>query len=137
MKKIVSALVGLSLSLFAVSTQAHEGHDHVPGSVKAPHGGSVQVGKNLALELLQDGESIKIYPITHEGKLIALKDVTIKSAQAKTRKMKAAEKISLESLNDFYVAKFDPKSEHRFELLIETSYQGKIDSLKFQIEPRE
>ncbi len=137
MKAKIKIVSGILTGLVAFGVYAHEGHDKVPGSVRAVKGGVVESGKSIALELSKEADAVKLYPLSHDSKLLSLKDVSVKSAKAKTRKMAKAEDVKLEPAGDAYIVKFDPKGADRFELQVELTYQSKTDAFKFQVEPKE
>mgnify|MGYP000626525725 CR=1 FL=1 len=69
MKALVATLILFSTTS---TTFAHEGHSHE--SLSAPHGGSVYEGKNLGVELVQDGKKLSLYPVDRNWKLFSAAD---------------------------------------------------------------
>jgi len=126
-KTIVAALLLTSIASFA-----HEGHDHVPGVLKANHGGVVKAGKQINLEYVVSGEVLKLYPLSHEGKDLVVSDIKL-SATAKSPKGKA-EPVKLEIKDGVYSAKVDFKAAYRIEFQVVADAGDKQSSFKFQIE---
>lgn len=130
MKHLVVSFLILSISPLA---SAHEGHDHGPAIAQAPHGGTFQKGKKIAIEIVQEGGELKIYPLTTALKALKSSDINITATYELPKKK--AEGLSLQSSDDFFVAKVDAKGAHRFKLDLNISYQGSKENLSFQIEP--
>jgi len=123
----LTTLLSLSLNSFA-----HEGHDNAPGAIKANHGGTVKPGKEINMELLVSGSEIKLFPLSHEGKDLAVDDVKL-SATTKLPKGKT-ESSKLEYKDGAFVTQVDFKSAYRVELNVNAAVKGKVDAFKFQIE---
>lgn len=127
-RKIIVALIFTgSIGIFA-----HEGHDKTPGTLKANHGGVVKPGKLINLEYVVTGDSLTLYPATHEGTDLKPTDVKL-SATAKLPKGKA-EPVKLEIKGDAYTAQIDFKGAYRAELQVIALSQGKETTFKFQVE---
>lgn len=127
-KKIIVSIVLLgSLNIFA-----HEGHDNVPGALKANHGGTVKAGKEINLEYVVAGNVIKIYPVSHDGKDLNQTEAKL-TATAKAPKGKA-EPAKLEFKDGSYVATVDFKGAYRIEMNVAAEIKGKKDLFKFQVE---
>jgi hypothetical protein len=82
MKKTLLALAILIQPILGLT---HEGHDNAPGAMKSLHGGVVQSGKQVNLEVIISGKEITIFPTSHVGLDIPTKDVKIE-AIAKPKK---------------------------------------------------
>lgn len=145
MKKIFNSVVlafMTTLLFIAVTAQhsgAHEGHD-VPGSVQAQHGGAVKATKSLYLELSQEENTLKIYPMTHDFKSIPLKEVqieaTVQLPKAKVKnQLKLVEQSGDDAAQSHFRGSFDAKGAHRYTLVVKSRYQGKSESVTFQVEP--
>ncbi len=129
MKKLFVALSLIALSSF---TFAHEGHDHAPGSYKSLHGGTVQAGKQLNLEVIVNGKEITLYPTSHEGKDVAAKDVKLE-AIAKPKKGKPYP-VALTAAKGGYTATVDLQGANRLPFTINVINQGKTDHFTVQVE---
>ena len=128
-------LLTLAILVATQGAFAHEGHDKTPGAVSAPHGGVVEGTKSMYWELANDSNGVRIYPLTHELAPIGLKDLSV-TAQAIFPKKSKAEVVKLEPGSDHYVAIVDAKGAHRYTLELSSTYQGKKEKVKFQIEPQ-
>ncbi len=126
-KIIVSALLAGT-----INTYAHEGHDATPGSIKANHGGTVKSGKEINLEYVVSGTTVKLYPVTHEGIDLATADIKL-TATAKLPKGKA-EPVKIEIKDGVFQTTVDFKSAYRTELVVNADTKGKVSTFKFQIE---
>ncbi len=121
-------------SFYGSGSYAHEGHDKLPGTVQAPHGGTVKGTSQIYIELVNEASGIKLYPLTHEMTPVTLKDVTIAgTAQAPKRKK---EPVKFTSADDYFEAKVDAKGAYRYTLELTTTYKGKKEKVTFQIEPQ-
>lgn len=116
----------------AFNTYAHEGHDEAPGSIKANHGGTVKSGKDINLEYVVSGTTVKLYPVTHEGKDLIASDVKL-TATAKVPKGKA-EPVKIEFKDGVFETTVDFKSAYRTEIIVTADNKGKISTFKFQVE---
>lgn len=135
MKRILSVIL---ISAFSLTTFAHEGHDG-PSGLQAPHGGVAKPGKQINLELVQEGSSIKLYPISHEGKALDTKTVTLKATAKIPKKGKNAAQskaLTLKAESEGFSSEVDMKGSHRFELEVEAASGGKTDKFTFQVEPQ-
>lgn len=129
MKTLLMVIV---ISLASSASFAHEGHDDVPGSIKALHGGVVKPGKEMNLEIVSAGGELKLFPISHTGSDIALSDVKL-TATAQPPKGKA-ERITFEEKDNSYYSKLDFKGSYRLSLDIKADHKGKKDTFKVQVE---
>lgn len=129
MKKIltITTMLILSFTLFA-----HEGHDNAPGSFKSLHGGTVQNGKELNLEIIINGKEFTVFPTSHEGKDVLAKDVKL-TANAKPKKGKPYA-INLTSNKGGYSATVDLQGANRLPVEITAISHGKTDKFTVQIE---
>lgn len=124
----------LALSLITLSTTslAHEGHNQAPGSFKSLHGGTVQAGKQLNLEVIVAGKEITVFPTSHEGKDVAAKVVKIE-AQAKPKKGKPYP-VKLAPAKVGYTATVDLQGSNRLPITIDVTNEGKTDHFTVQVE---
>lgn len=126
--KIILIMIVIS-SLYV---RAHEGHNIVPGSLKANHGGIVQAGKEINLEYVISGTEVKLYPLSHDGQDLTNTEVKL---VAKTKLPKGQlEAIKLDVQGGVSVAKVDFKNAYRVEMNVEAEHQGKKSIFKFQVE---
>lgn len=125
-------MVLATLLAVSVNAAAHEGHDAVPGAIKANHGGSVKSGKEINLEYVVTGSEIKMYPVSHEGKDLNPTEVKI-SVTAKAPKGKA-EMVKVENKDGAFVGTIDFKSAYRAEVDVEATVANKKSNFKFQVE---
>lgn len=125
----------LTALLISFSVGAHEGHK-TPGALAAPHGGSVQESTHLYLEMVTEGNTVKLYPMDHDLKPLPLNSVKIEAKKALPRKGKS-EKVSFSTREDHFVANIDPQGAHRYRLEIEATYKGKKEKLSFNVEPNQ
>ena len=128
MKKFISVLV---LAL-ATTSYAHEGHDKTPGSLKSLHGGAVQSGHQLNLEVLINGSEITLYPISHEGRDVAAQDVKIE-ATAKPKKGKPYA-VKFESTKNGFTSKVELQGANRLPVTVNVTNEGKTDHFLVQVE---
>lgn len=127
-KKIILA----SVMMVTVNLFAHEGHDQVPGALKANHGGVVKAGHQINLEYVVSENTVKIFPVSHDGIDLLQNEVKI-SATVKAPKGKA-EPAKLEFKDGSYVTTVDFKGAYRIEMVVTAEIKTKKDSFKFQIE---
>jgi len=120
------------LMMVSINTFAHEGHDEAPGALKANHGGVVKPGKVINLEYVIKGDTVELYPASHEGVDLALTEVTL-TGTAKPSKGKAAP-LKFEPKNGAYFAKVDFKGAYRVEVQVVADNKGKKSTFKFQVE---
>ncbi len=121
-----------SILLFGLNSLAHEGHDDVPGQIKALHGGVVKSGKSLNMEMLVTGESVQFFPQAHSGEDLKAADIKI-SGTSKIPKGKP-ETLSFSSDGKSFTTKVDLKGSYRADLEIKAQYSGKTDNFKFLVE---
>ncbi len=122
----------LLLSLFTFTVFSHEGHNETPGSIKSLHGGIVQQGKQINLEVIVNGNAIQIFPTSHEGKDIPLKDVKI-TAKAKPKKGKAYD-VNFNAGKDSYATTVDLQGANRLPVEVTVTTNGKNDYFTIQVE---
>lgn len=120
-------------ALTALTVIAHEGHGSAPGSFKSLHGGTVQVGKQLNLEVIVTGNEVTVFPTSHEGKDVVLKDVKIE-VTAKPKKGKAYPVQLSPASGNGMTATVDLKGANRLPLEVNVSNQGKVDKFTVQVE---
>lgn len=128
LKKIILSIVFMS----SLGTFAHEGHDNVPGALKANHGGTVKAGKEINLEYVVSESEVKLFPMTHDGKDLPASEVKL-TATVKSPKGKA-EPIKIEEKNGTFETKVDFKGAYRAELIVHAEVKGKQNLFKFQVE---
>ena len=129
---ICSLAIAISFSGIAL---AHEGHDKTPGALAAPHGGLVQGTSEPYPDMPTDKNDVKIFPMDHESKPIALNEVKLNTTAKMPRKGKP-EKVAFTEEGDHFKATVDAKGAHRYELNIEVDYKGKKEKVKFNVEPQ-
>ncbi len=118
--------------LISLNTFAHEGHNKTPGSFKTLYGGTISVGKEINLEVINNGLEFTVYPLTHESQDVPSNELKIE-AKAKPKKRKAYP-ISLTALKKGFSAKVDLKGDNRLPIEITTNYKNKKDVFEIQIE---
>ena len=138
MKKFLMTL--LLTALIAPPVLAHEGHG-VPGAVKAKHGGTIQATHDFYLELVPQGDSLRLYPMTHDFEPIPLAEFQVEAtAQLPRTKAKAtvpfAPTPATEPREAHFTGSFDAKGAHRFTLAVVARFHGKKAEVVFQVEPR-
>lgn len=132
--KIIFA-VTLALVLSHTAAFAHEGHDKTPGAIAAPHGGTVQGTSQLYLELVPSADGVKIYPMDHDGKPVAISDVKLEGTATFPKKSKA-DLVKFAPEGDAFVSKVAAKGAHRYTLNLNVEYKGKKEKAKFTVEPQ-
>lgn len=128
LKRILIAV----LLMGSVGLYAHEGHDDAPGALKANHGGVVKAGKELNLEYKVAGDTVELFPVSHDGKELKATEVKL-TATAKLPKGKATP-VKLDVKNGVYTAKVDFKGAYRIEFQVMADHGGKPSTFKFQVE---
>lgn len=129
MKKLFTFILLLALPALSF---AHEGHDNAPGSLKSLHGGVVQAGKNINLETIITGQEINIYPISHEGKDVPLKDVKVE-ATAKPKKGKPYP-VQFSVAKQSFKTTVDLNGANRLPIELKITTGGKTDQFTVQVE---
>ncbi|OYZ23545.1 MAG: hypothetical protein B7Y39_04355 [Bdellovibrio sp. 28-41-41] len=128
LKKIILSIAILG----SIATFAHEGHDKVPGAIKANHGGTVMPGKEINLEYVVSGADVMLFPASHEGSDLSASEVKL---NVKSKLPNGKPKlIKLESKEGAFIAKVDFKNAYRIEMTVDTEVKGKKSSFKFQVE---
>ncbi len=127
--KNILAIAGL---LIATNVFAHEGHDLLPGNLKANHGGTVKAGKEINLEYVVAGSEVSLYPISHEGVDLSANDVKITATEKSPKGKKVDSKLEVK--NGAYVANVDFKGAYRVEMNVTANNKGKVSTFKFQVE---
>lgn len=128
-------LAALALTFAQSPSLAHEGHDKTPGAVAAPHGGIVQGTNQLYLELVPSADGVKIYPMDHDVKPVALSEVKLDGTATFPKKSKG-EPVKFSQEGDAFVAKIAAKGAHRYTLNLNVEYKGKKEKAKFTVEPQ-
>ena len=118
--------------LVSTLTFGHEGHNNAPGSFKSIHGGTVQNGKELNLEVMVNGKELTVYPTSHESKDIPSNEVKL-TAQAKPKKGKPYE-VKLAPAKGGYSAIVDLQGSNRLPVEITVTSKGKTDKFVVQVE---
>ena len=128
----------LGFVFLAVATEAHDGHSH--DKLSSPHGGVVHEGKKKAVELVQEGKTIKLYPVDQNWKLISLKDVKmtaqVEFPKKKNEKQNKTEKLNLQKAGDHFFAEVDAKGAYRYQVILEVSIKDVKETIRFQVEPQ-
>jgi hypothetical protein len=114
---------------------AHPGHDHVPGAITAPHGGTVEGTDHFYLELTVTKDGVRIYPFDHEMDPVPLKELKLEGTMTIPRRKKS-EKVQFSPKGDYFEAKIDAKGSHRYALELSISHKGKKEKAKFNVEPQ-
>lgn len=130
--KLTSLAAALVLSLFASASLAHEGHDQVPGSLKAMHGGIPKAGKLMNMEMLAIENKVQLFPRAHEGETLDMTKLKI-SGTAKSPKGKS-QSLKLTQVEKAFNTEVDFQGSHRVNLEIKAEYEGKTDTFKFLVE---
>jgi hypothetical protein len=125
-------LVILTITFLSFTAFSHEGHNDTPGAFKSLHGGTVQNGKQLNLEVVVSGREITIFPTSHDGKDIQLSDVKIESL-AKPKKGKAYS-VTFSPAKNGLSATIDLKGANRIPVEITVTGHGKTDHFLVQVE---
>lgn len=132
----MKGLILSSLLVFLGATAfAHEGHDKTPGAGTAPHGGVIQGTDHMYLELVASGDDVKLYPLDHEMKAIALAQVKV-DAKATFPKKAKGEPVKFSVEGDAFAAKIKANGAHRYTLDVSVSHDGKNEKAKFTVEPQ-
>ena len=124
-------LVVIVFLMGSLHVSAHEGHS-TPGALKANHGGVVKAGKEINLEYVVAGNSVKVYPVSHDGKDLGPADVKL-TATSKIPKGKT-EAAKLVFQEGSFVSPIDFKGAYRVEMNVTADINGKKDTFKFQVE---
>lgn len=130
MKKMI--LASLMVFGFSTASLAHEGHDQIPGALKARHGGVVKAGKQFNLEMLTLNDTVEFFPTAHEDESLEFKDVKL-TVKAKTPKGKPQE-LPLQKTANSFKGTLNFQGSYRLDLEVTTEYEGKKDSFKFLAE---
>jgi hypothetical protein len=128
-----SMIIVLALFL-AIIAQAHEGHDHGPGTVQAPKGGVIRSLETVNLELLTQGKSIKIYAYDTNLKPADVKKFPLAATVALPKKKPEA--LALVAKGDHWEAEYDAKGAHRYTLELSIKQGGHADKVKYNVEPK-
>jgi hypothetical protein len=131
---LLSSIVSLFATLNAPTANAHEGHDKTPGSAAAPHGGIIKGSEHLYLELVTDQGGVKLYPLDHDMKAVAIKDVKI-DAKMSIPRTKKTEPVKLVIEGDHYDARIPAKGLNRYDLDLSVTHAAKTEKIKFSVEP--
>lgn len=127
--------VTITLAFSQTLSFAHEGHNKTPGAIAAPHGGIVQGTNQLYLELVPSTDGVKIYPMDHDAKPVAVSDIKLEGTAAFPKKAKA-DPVKFAPEGDAFVAKVESKGAHRYTLNLNVEYKGKKEKAKFTVEPQ-
>ena len=127
--------VAVGVGLIPMMAWSHEGHDKLPGSLSAPHGGQIKGTEHLYVELVADAEGVKLYPLDHDLKPVALGEVKIEGTFQLPR-TKKSESLQWTQVENYYEAKVKAKGTHRYNIELKVSYKNKADKLSFTVEPQ-
>ncbi|WP_347356654.1 hypothetical protein [Bdellovibrio sp.] len=130
--KLTSLAAALVLSLFTSLSLAHEGHDQVPGNLKAMHGGIPKAGKLMNMEMLAIENKVQFFPRAHEDETLDVSKVKI-SGTAKSPKGKS-QTLKFTKEENTFNTEVDLQGSHRVNLEIKAEYEGKTDTFKFLVE---
>lgn len=135
-------MIALLTSMAPTLTSAHEGHT-TPGAAKAAHiGGVTKQTKNLFLELLVEGNELKIYPTDHDSKPVPLDQVKIEATLELPKGTKGGGKLSFSPMTgsdakeSHFMAQVDTKGAHRYTLKVKATYLNIPGEAKFTVEPK-
>lgn len=128
-------LILTALAFTFSSANAHEGHDKTPGALVAPHGGILKGVEHIYVELVTEPKGLKIYPLDHNMKAIPLSDVKIEGKMSVPRK-KQSDAVKFVSEADHFSSKIDAKGAHRYDLDLTVVHGGKLEKIKFSVEPQ-
>lgn len=120
--------------IITLSSLAHEGHHHGPSAVTPPKGGMINSLETVHLEMLQQGEMVKIYIYNKDLKPVAAKDYPV-SATA-TRPRQKTEDVKLITQKNHWEFNYDSKGAHRYKLVLTIEQGGHKDKVHWNIEPK-
>lgn len=129
---MISKFLFITAILFSTVSFSHEGHDQLPGALKSNHGGVVQAGKEINLEYVVSGNEVKLYPLSHEGKDIPLKDVSFSVTSKRPKEKSSA--IKVDEVDRVSILKVDFKKAYRIEVEVKVDHIGRESHFKFQVE---
>ncbi|UXR63344.1 hypothetical protein EZJ49_09680 [Bdellovibrio bacteriovorus] len=130
--KLKSLIATLALSLLASTSFAHEGHDQVPGSLKAMHGGIPKAGNLMNMEMLAIENKVQFFPRAHADETLDINKVKI-SGTAKSPKGKS-QTLKFTKTDNIFNTEVDFQGSHRVNLEIKAEFEGKTDTFKFLVE---
>lgn len=133
---MIKLILTMMIAFLPLGGFAHEGHDHTPGAVAAPHGGIMHDLEHMYLEFLVDAGGVKLYPYNHELEPLAISEVGIEGSATLPKKTKP-EKVTFKPAGSGFSASFDAKGAHRYMLEVTVTYRGKKDKAKFNVEPQQ
>lgn len=119
-----------------VASHSHEGHDHSPGQVQAPHGGLIQKAADYYVEVRGSSSDVKIYFLKSDLKVMPLAGIKAQASMQLPKK-KTKEKIELTPNDDHFSGQLNAKGMHRYQLEVEMWVAGKRELLTFQVEPQD
>lgn len=129
-------VLGLVIAgLMPMCAWSHEGHNKTPGSLTAPHGGQIKGTEHLYIEMVADAEGVKLYPLDHDLKPVAVGEVKVEGTLQLPRNKKS-ETLQWTPAENYYEAKVKTKGTHRYNIELKVSYKNKMDQLKFIVEPQ-
>lgn len=127
-------LICLTLAFSAHAASAHEGHGNE--GAQAMNGGFVKNGREISMEIVQEGATIKLFPLGHDGKPIAAKDVELKAtAKAGSRgKASKPEEIKFKPEGNSFVATPQIKARN-YKLEVKAKHKNHpADTFEFPVE---
>jgi hypothetical protein len=113
---------------------AHEGHNMAPQGLSAPHGGQLKGTSQLYLELVADTSGFTLYTVDHTLQSIPIKNVKI-TGVLKLPKQKQTKKLNLLPSDNSLTAKVDTQGLYRYIAEFKVNYQGKTETVSFNVEP--
>lgn len=134
-QQIVLGLVLVVVGWMPLVSWSHEGHNKTPGALTAPHGGQIKGTDHLYMELVAESEGVKLYPLDHDLKPVALGDVKIEGSLQLPRNKKA-EPLQWTPVENYYTAKVTAKGAHRYNVELKVSYKNKTEKFNFTVEPQ-
>lgn len=135
MVKII--LFGIMLLSTPLVLQAHEGHNEGLAQVQPLHGGIPREGKLFHVEVVNEGNLLRVYLLPHKGDSISLADVTMAGKIEFPKSTKKKEVTpSIKTEGDHFVMEADLSQVKRFTLKLNAVYKGKKQDFKLNIEPK-
>jgi len=118
----------------SIVSHAHEGHQHGPSTVEAPQGGAMRSLETMHLELLTEGDFIRVYLYGKDLKPKPVKDVPVKASVSLPRKK--AESITLADKGNHWEAEYKAPPVHRYTLTLIVKQAGHDDKIEYTIEKK-
>ncbi len=136
--KLKNGLLLLTMTLLALTSFAHEGHDHdAPTTLKAPKAGIIKALDESRVEVVAKGAGFTIYLYDMEMKPSPASSFKIE-ASAELPRTKKSVPVPLTAKENQYEGSFDSKGSHRYTLwlVVTDSKTNRTEKISFTIEPR-